>query len=178
MAPGNVLSYIVNHEVILCIFIMPISSNPLYFSCLEKAFKEIKSQMTGFRYLGIQHDRSNYYMMSRHLLLLKTVFSDSNAEIWVCGDVDNCNTNQHKQYNKNIRLNTDVNTKRYSKTRFETEKRKYGTNSVTNTSTYYDVMQNKNYDKRPDTKPAVSVVQATDITGIFLYSSTNIIILV
>lgn len=157
MAPGDVLSYTVNNELLFCIFITPISSNQSYFSCLEKAFKKMKSQMTNYRYLGIQKDPSNPILMSRHLLLLKMVFSNFNCEIWICGGVETRKLNQHRQYNKHVRSNTENNIRSYPRNTFETEKRKHSTNCTRNMNTY-DV-QNNYYDKKRNDKPVTSIRQ-------------------
>lgn len=168
MAPGDVLSYTVNSELLFCIFITPISSNQSYFCCLEKAFKKMKSQMTNYRYLGIQKDRTNPFLMSRHLLLLKIVFSNFNCEIWICDDVDDRKFNQRRQYNKNIRSNTEVNVRSYPRNKYETVKRKYSTNYIRNTNTY-DNVQNNYYDKKHNDKLITSVGQEI-ITGIFFFN--------
>lgn len=149
MAPGDILSYKIDTEVLFCIFIKPFDQNPSYFRCLEKAFQEMKSQLTGYRYLGIQQDplnhKTNIHNLSRNLIMLKSVFNNRNAEIWICGDTDQHNSFQYQQYKKTVTDAIDVNHKRSSRTsaksRTKSDKKRHSTNSNTSkhdsTENYY-----------------------------------------
>ncbi|XP_050063348.1 origin recognition complex subunit 1-like isoform X3 [Aphis gossypii] len=149
MAPGDILSYKIDTEVIFCIFIKPFDQNPSYFRCLEKAFQEMKSQITGYRYLGVQQDplnhKTNIHNLSRNLIMLKSVFSNRNAEIWVCGDTDQHNSFQYQQYKKTVTDAIDINHKRSprtsAKSRTKSDRKRHSTNSNTSkhdsTENYY-----------------------------------------
>ncbi|XP_025196678.1 uncharacterized protein LOC112595618 isoform X3 [Melanaphis sacchari] len=137
MAPGDILLYKIGTEVLFCIFIKPFDQNPSYFKCLEKAFQEMKSQLTGYRYLGVQQDplihKTNTHNLARNLSMLKSVFSNRNAEIWVCGDTEQHKTYQYQQYKKTVTDAIDVNHKRNSKTsaksRNKLDKKRHSTNN-------------------------------------------------
>lgn len=108
VAAGDILTYKIGTELLICIFVMPMNKNPTYFTSLEKAFTEMKSLMTGYRYLGIQyvpmrHEHYNsrpYYCIPRNLLLLREIFDRKSAEIWLCGDPKQDKTNDFKLYNR------------------------------------------------------------------------------
>lgn len=92
LSPGHVFIYKIDSKVLFCILVRPLDNNPLHFTCMEKAFNEMKSHMKGFRYLGIQREKLYPYSLFRnmchYLLMLKNMFSYSNAEIWICGNTD------------------------------------------------------------------------------------------
>jgi len=149
MAPGDLLTYQIDTEIVFCILIKPCNENPSYFRCLEKAFQKMKSQLTGYRYLGVQQDplNHNYNLpsLSRNLYLLKTIFSNRNAEIWVCGDTEQHKELQYQQYKKivsdAIQMNQKRNSKTNAKTRNKSERKKHSTNGSTSkrnlTENYY-----------------------------------------
>lgn len=120
MAHGDLLTYKIDSEVLFCIFIKPLDQNSAYFRCLEKAFQEMKSQMTGYRYLGIQQEpisyRSYQHTLPRTLCTLKSVFSVQNAEIWICGDTEQHKALNYQQYKNIVNDAIEVNQKRNSKT--------------------------------------------------------------
>ncbi|XP_015376382.1 PREDICTED: uncharacterized protein LOC107170631 isoform X2 [Diuraphis noxia] len=137
MTHGDLLIYKVDSEVLFCLFLKPYDQNPMYFRSLEKAFQEMKSQLTGYRYLGIQQEPISYkpsqHILPRILCVLKSVFSVQNAEIWVCGDTEQHKTYNYQQYKKVVNDVIDLNQKRNSKpsnkSRHRLEKKKHSANS-------------------------------------------------
>lgn len=153
MAAGDVLTYKVDKEVLFCIFFT--HNNPSYFECLEKAFKEIKSQLTGYRFLGIQQDPINYsnkhHGVSRHLALIRSVFSNHDAEIWICGDTNMHKSQQMLQFqkvvNNAIEVNKIVTSKPRANSRLKTERKKYNSNGFDRTySSVEEISLNKTSD--------------------------------
>ncbi|VVC28862.1 Hypothetical protein CINCED_3A014362 [Cinara cedri] len=122
-APGEILSYKIHNELLICILISPIENNPLFYQCLEKTYNKMKSQMTGYRYLAFQKKQNNGWIspicFSQCITLLQLIFNDSKAEIWLCGVQDNLRKYQLKQYQKTV--NTAIKNqhiKPYSKSRY------------------------------------------------------------
>jgi len=136
MAHGDLLMYKVDTEVLFCVFIKPFDQYSAYFRCLEKAFQEMKSYLTGYRYLGVQQEpliyKPNQHTLTRSLAMLKSVFSNQNAEIWICGDTEQHKAHHYQQYKKIVFDAIEMNQKRNSKTngRFKrSERKKHGNNS-------------------------------------------------
>lgn len=112
LEPGDTLSYEVDKGELFCIFILPVDKNPFFFKCIEKAFKKMKLQMPGYRYLGIQKDyvySEDCNIIPRCLLLLRTIFDNQSGEIWLCGNTDCSRQNQYVHYNNTIRTATELN---------------------------------------------------------------------
>jgi len=137
MAHGDLLIYKVDSEVLFCLFIKPFDQNSTYFRSLEKAFQKMKSQLTGYRYLGIQQEPISYkpyqHTLMRTLCMLKSVFSVQNAEIWVCGDTEQHKAYNYQQYKKIvndvIELNQKRNSKPNTKSKHRSERKKQSANS-------------------------------------------------
>lgn len=155
MAAGDVLSYTINKEILFCVFTNPVDQNQSYFECLEEAFKKIKSQLTGYRFLAIQRESiDNEYTVndtSRNVLLLQTIFNHLNAEIWICNDTDDLNkVNQFKRYNKFVTSSIETNNKGYSKIIYKPKikpvRKKYNTDHTTNTCGFVKNHSNKKHD--------------------------------
>lgn len=154
MAAGDVLSYTVNNEMLFCVFTNPVDQNQSYFECLEEAFKKIKSQLTGYRFLAIQRESmDNEYTVndtSRIVLLLQTIFTHLNAEIWICNDTDLNKVDQFKHYNKFVTSSIETNNKGYSKTIFKPKtkpfRKKYNTDHATSSYGFVKNYSNKNHD--------------------------------
>jgi len=136
MAHGDLLVYKIDSEVLFCLFIKPFDQNSTYYRSLEKAFQDMKSQLTGYRYLGIQQEPISYkpyqYNLPRTLYMLKSVFSVQNAEIWVCGDTEQHKAYNYQQYKKIvndvIELNQKRNSKPNSKSKNRLERKRHGAN--------------------------------------------------
>lgn len=106
VAAGDILSYTIDTELLICIFVKPMDSS--YFKCLEKAFTEMKLLMPGYRYLGIQYSTDDnfgksYSHIPRNLLLLQSVFDKEKAEIWMCGDSKQNKSKEIEYYNRIVR---------------------------------------------------------------------------
>lgn len=143
VAPGDVLWYEIDKEILFCIFIEPINQNPSYYKCLEEAFRKIKALSTGYRYLGIQYGPVDcmdpYNVFSRESLLLLTIFDHHHCEIWLCGDNDDFRAYQYNQYRKFVNDVIETHKKSSSKgrSRLKNESRKYDGNNSN------DLMENK-----------------------------------
>ncbi|XP_016662883.1 uncharacterized protein LOC100570440 isoform X2 [Acyrthosiphon pisum] len=137
MAHGDFLMYKIDTEILFCVFIKPFDQYSAYFRCLEKAFQEMKSHLTGYRYLGVQQEpytyKPNQLTLSRCLAILKSVFSNQNAEIWICGDTEQHKAHHYQQYKKIVNDAIEPNPKRNSKTNTKSknrpEKKRHGNNS-------------------------------------------------
>lgn len=150
MTAGDLLTYTINGEHLFCIFTMPIDHNQNYYKCLEKAYNQMKSQVTGYRYLGIQQEPVNCWNMSRNLTLLGTIFNYNDAEIWLCGDTEFHKAKQFKQYKDFVRDAIGVSKREDSKsnlrTKFKGEKRKsFSSNGITSS---YGSKENKYYNNK------------------------------
>lgn len=139
MAAGDVLSYKVDKEILFCIFTNPVDQNQSYFECIEEAFKKIKSQLVGYRYLAIQRESiDNEYTVNdttRNVLLLQTIFNHLNAEIWICNDTDWNKVDQFKHYNKFVTSSIETNkgySNIYIKPKIKPFRKKYSTDNTTN----------------------------------------------
>lgn len=176
MAAGEVLTYKVDKEVLFCIFFT--HDNPSYFECLEKALKEIKSQLTGYRYLGIQQDPINYnhknHGISRHLALMRSVFSNRDAEIWICGDTNMHRSQQMQQYQKvvsdAIEANKIVSSK--SHPRLKIEKKKFNSNSFDQT---YNSVEEVSLNKTSDDNSTGKFVNFSTLTCIIVVIIINVL---
>lgn len=112
MVPGDILSYIINEELLICIMITPIHNNPSFYKCLEKAYNKMKLKMTGYRYLALQQVQINSqkYCFSQCIKLLKFIFGDKNSEIWICGNTDAYRSlNQLNEFNNTVKMAIDNN---------------------------------------------------------------------
>jgi hypothetical protein len=141
MAPGDVWSYKIGIEILFCIFIKSENENPSYFKCLNKAFNAIKSEMTGYRFLGIQLEPTSSLNLnnitSRTLILLMSVFSQANAEIWVCGDTKNSNTQKFQHYKNTVNTAIEMNkggSIQKTMNRSKQDKKRHGMNNSTSHS--------------------------------------------
>lgn len=141
VAPGDVLVYHINSEAVFCIFIKPVNKNPSYYQCMEDAFNKMQTIVSGYRYLGIQqgpvYTRFAYEVICRKLVLLQTIFTNHNSEVWLCGHTENYRAFQYNQYSKLVYDVVEVKNKgNYSKgtvkTKSKIENRKHNTNGVNN----------------------------------------------
>lgn len=149
MTAGDVLTYKVDKEVLFCIFFT--YDNPSYFECLEKALREIKSQVTGYRFLGIQQDPLNNshknYGIYRHVAVMRSVFSNHDAEIWICGDTDTHRSYQMQQFQKvvndAIEANKIVSSKPRTHLRLTVERKKFNSNGFDRTYSSVEEISHK-----------------------------------
>jgi len=168
MAHGDLLIYKVDSEVLFCLFIKPFDQNLTYYRSLEKAFQDMKSQLTGYRYLGVQQEPLGYksylYNLSRTLCMLKSVFSVQNAEIWVCGDTEQHKALNYQQYKKIvsdvIELNQKRNSKPNTKSRNRSERKRLSVNSNNNK---HDLSE-KHYSKNASDVNAVTYLNREPIS--------------
>lgn len=104
LVPGDVLSYKIDNELLICIFIKPGSSS--FYRCLENAYKQIQSELTGYRYLAFQHVQKKGFISQncfyRCIFLLQSIFSSRNAEIWICGTYEDHEAYYLNKFNKTI----------------------------------------------------------------------------
>lgn len=169
MAHGDLLIYKVDSEVLFCLFIKPFDQNLIYYKSLEKAFQDMKSQLTGYRYLGVQQEPLIYnkpylYNLPRTLCILKSVFSVQNAEIWVCGDTEQHKALNYQQY-KNIvsdviELNQKRNSKPSTKSRNKPERKRHSVNS---NSSKHDLSE-QHYSKNTSDVNAVTCLNRETIS--------------
>ncbi|XP_026818402.1 protein PF14_0175-like isoform X3 [Rhopalosiphum maidis] len=158
VAAGDVLLYKIDTEVLFCIFIQSIDQHPSYCKSLEDAFQKMKSQLTGYRYLAIQQDplnhKTNIHNFARNLAMLKSVFSNRNAEIWICGDTEQHNTLQYQQYKKTVTDTIDVSHKRHSKTssrsKNKLDRKRHSINSNNSNTSKHDSEENHYCKNTPD----------------------------
>ncbi|XP_060856713.1 uncharacterized protein LOC132934430 isoform X4 [Metopolophium dirhodum] len=137
MAHGDFLMYKIDTEILFCVFIKPFDQYSAYFRCLEKAFQEMKSHLTGYRYLGVQLEpftyKPNQLTLTRSLTMLKSVFSNQNAEIWICGDTEQHKALHYQQYKNIVNDAIEPNPKRNSKinnrSKSKTERKRHGNSS-------------------------------------------------
>lgn len=173
MAPGDVWTYKFDEEVLFCIFFT--HNNRSYFECLEKAFKTIKSQLTGYRYLGIQQDPIDYsykmHNISRHLTLIKSVFSSHDAEIWICGDTST-HKSQVQQFQKvvndAIEMNKVLPPKLPVQSRLKTAEKKYNSNGRSAHDSMEEISHDETYDI-PKTLVRSVTFNTDDDSGKFMY---------
>jgi len=144
MAHGDFLMYKIDTEILFCVFIKPFDQYTAYFRCLEKTFQEMKSHLTGYRYLGVQQepftDKPNQVNLTRCLSMLKSVFSNQNAEIWICGDTEQHKAHHYQQYKKIVDDAIEPNPKRNSKTnktKYRSERKRHGNSSRHDSSEKY-----------------------------------------
>ncbi|XP_060847866.1 uncharacterized protein LOC132927368 isoform X3 [Rhopalosiphum padi] len=169
---GDVLLYKIDTEVLFCIFIQSIDQHPSYCKSLEDAFQEMKSQLTGYRYLAIQQDplnhKTNMHHFARNLAMLKSVFSNRNAEIWICGDTEQHNTLQYQQYKKIVTDAIDVGHKRHSKTssrsRNKLDRKRHSINSNNSNTSKHDSEENHYCKNTPDVN-AVKYLNQEEISS-------------
>jgi len=137
MAHGDFLMYKIDTEILFCVFIKPFDQYSAYFRCLEKAFQEMKSHLSGYRYLGVQLEpftyKPNQLTLTRSLSMLKSVFSNQNAEIWICGDTEQHKALHYQQYKNIVNDAIEPNPKRNSKTnnrsKSKTERKRHSNSS-------------------------------------------------
>lgn len=136
VAPGDIVSYKIGNEVLFCIFVVPEDRSQSYYENLEKAFLKMKSELTGYRYFGIQ--RGSVNDLSRHLLLLQTVFNNLNAEIWLCNDTESNKANELRLYNSCInsidKSRRDYYSKPNEKRGSRVEKKRHSSSSIAKTN--------------------------------------------
>lgn len=176
---GDLRFYEFDTEVLFCIFIKSIDQHPLHFTCLEEAFQTIKSQLTGYRYLGVQQDplcdRNKGHSLSRNLFMMKEIFTKRNAEIWICGDTEKHKKLQYLQYKKIVNDAIEMNQKRNSrlntKTRVKSERKNCSTNHINRKN---GLTEKNYYTNRVNGNAISHLVQEqitfnNCITGIFKY---------
>lgn len=173
MAHGDFLMYKIDTEVLFCVFVKPFDQYSAYFRCLEKTFHEIKSHLTGYRYLGVQQEpfthKPNQLTLTRSLSMLKTVFSNQNAEIWICGDTEQHKALTYQLYKKTVNDAIEPNPKRNSKTnksKNRSDRKRNGSNSRHDSS-------EKHYSKNISDVKAVTYLNQEQ-TSVDNYKSGNV----
>lgn len=164
MAAGDLLTYTIDNEQLFCIFTMPIDQSQNYYQCLEKAYIQMKSQVTGYRYLGIQQEPVNSWKMSRNLTLMSSIFNYHNAEIWLCGDTEFHTTKQFKQYNEIVRNTIEGNKREDPKTNLRIKSRSDKRKSYSSNASSYGFKEKKNHTFKLNHNFVSSVKQKTVIT--------------
>lgn len=174
MAHGDLLMYKIDTEVLFCVFIKPFDQYSSYFRCIEKAFQEMKSHLTGYRYLGVQQEpltyKPNQHTLTRSLAILKSVFSNQNAEIWICGDTEQHKAHNYQQYKKIVNDAIDLNQKRNSKTNVKSKNRPERKKHVNNSR--HDLSE-KHYSKNISDVNAVTYLNQEQIS-VDNYKTSNI----
>lgn len=173
IALGDVWSYKIGIEILFCIFIKPEHENPSYFKCLNKAFNEIKSEVTGYRYLAIQLERPSPLNLNnitgRTLILLTSIFNQASAEIWICGDTKNINTQKFQHYKNTVHTAIEMNKRGSNQSTMNRNKQDKKRHSLNSSTTSYNSSEN-NHNKHDDNfvgqKPKFS---DNSMTGIFYF---------
>ncbi|CAH1715409.1 uncharacterized protein LOC114123537 [Aphis gossypii] len=98
--PGAIAKYIVNNEVIICIFV----TQKAFYSSLEDGFKSIDQTLKYYKYLAIQsgpiEPSDNFERISWIVLILRSI--SHSCELWLCGDVNQTGVTYYDQYCKNV----------------------------------------------------------------------------
>ncbi|KAE9536614.1 hypothetical protein AGLY_007016 [Aphis glycines] len=98
--PGAIAKYIVNNEVIVCIFV----TQKALYSSLEDGFKSIDQTLKYYKYLAIQsgpiEPSDNFERISWIVLILRSI--SHSCELWLCGDVNQTSVTYYDQYCKNV----------------------------------------------------------------------------
>lgn len=106
LEPGDIRKYIVNNEIIICVFYYPRAN----YSCIEDAFLKIRRLNKSYRYLAIQsgsiEDDDNFKHIAKIVLIIRSVMKP--CELWLCGG----DTKMfYDQYCKNKRYSLDYSSK-------------------------------------------------------------------
>lgn len=98
---GNIKSYCVKNENIICVFYQQSS----YYSSLEKAFKEICSCFNFYIYFAIQSGliKDNLEHLAWIVLILRSISHYNKAELWLCGDTEQTDIIRYEQYFRDLR---------------------------------------------------------------------------
>jgi len=98
--PGAISKYVVNNEVIICIFV----TQKALYSSLEDGFKSIDQTFKYYKYLAIQsgpiEPSDNFERISWIVLILRSI--SHSCELWLCGDINQTSVTYYDQYCKNV----------------------------------------------------------------------------
>ncbi|XP_050438282.1 GATOR complex protein WDR24-like isoform X4 [Adelges cooleyi] len=155
MAPGEIRMYKINGEVLICVFVKSLDKDRDHYKSLEKAFNLIKTQLSGYRYLGLQQRSASseydFDIMSHQIILLRSVFNNQNAEIWLCGDNDSHKAMQYEQYQKIVKESIEANKIGYTgKKNFKSLHSDFKRGGVNSTGIVHVSLQRNGANNTPD----------------------------
>lgn len=101
LEPGNIKSYFVKNEYIICVFYQQSS----YYDSLEKAFRKICSKFKNYLYFAIQSGpvSGDLKRLAWIVLILRSICNSNSGELWLCGDTEQTDNLYYDQYCKDLR---------------------------------------------------------------------------